>query len=114
MQTRQSDSSASLTLNYLSKDGEEGYPGNLKVAVTYTLTDDNELVIDYSAETDKATPVNLTNHSYFNLTGDVSKNILDHTLQVNADKYTPVDKGFNSNRRIESSSWWSFRFFTTT
>ncbi len=87
------DSSASITFSYLSKDGEEGYPGNLTIAVVYTLTDDNELLIDYTAETDKTTPVNLTNHSYFNLTGDVNNSILNHDLQVNADKYTPVDAG---------------------
>ncbi|HOZ76392.1 MAG TPA: aldose epimerase family protein [Ferruginibacter sp.] len=87
------DGSASVTMNYLSKDGEEGYPGNLQVAVTFTLTDDNELLIGYYAETDKATVVNLTNHSYFNLTGDVASSILDHTLQIYADNYTPVENG---------------------
>ena len=81
----------SLTLQYLSKDGEEGYPGNLKVSVQFTLSDDNELTIDYNAETDKATPVNLTNHSYWNLTGDVKNTILNHSLKIDADKYTPVD-----------------------
>ena len=86
-----STDNASLTLNYLSKDGEEGYPGNLKTTVKYTLTDDDELLIQYDAETDKATPVNLTNHSYFNLTGDVNNTILDHVLWIDADRYTPVD-----------------------
>ena len=86
-----SSDNTSLTLNYLSKDGEEGFPGNLKVTVTYTLTDDDELLIQYDAETDKATPVNLTNHSYFNLTGDVSNTILNHTVWIDADKFTPVD-----------------------
>lgn len=81
----------SLTLKYRSKDGEEGYPGNLDVTVTYTLTDNNELKIEYTAQTDKATPVNLTNHSYFNLSGDAGNTILNHTLQVDADRYTPVD-----------------------
>jgi len=85
------DSIPSLTLTYLSKDGEEGYPGNLKVTVKYTLTDSDELKIEYSATTDKATPLNLTNHSYFNLSGDPTTPILDEEVQINASKYTPVD-----------------------
>jgi aldose 1-epimerase len=85
------DGKVSLSLTYLSKDGEEGYPGNLKVKVVYTLTDSDDLVMSYSGESDKTTIVNLTNHSYFNLSGDVSNTILNHELKVNADKYTPVD-----------------------
>jgi aldose 1-epimerase len=81
-----------IKLHYLSKDGEEGYPGNLDTYVTYTLTNDNELRIDYSATTDKATPVNLTHHSYFNLGGTSGKDILNHTLFIDADKYTVVDE----------------------
>lgn len=98
----QTTNPASLTLHYLSKDGEEGYPGNLKVNVTYTLTEANELNIEYNAETDKTTVVNLTNHSYFNLTGDASNTILNHTLQVNADKYTPVDNGLIPTGELKS------------
>jgi aldose 1-epimerase len=96
------DSIPSLTLKYLSEDGEEGYPGNLNVTVIYTLTNDDELKIEYNAETDKATPVNLTNHSYFNLSGDVSNTILNHRLMIDADNYTPVDSTLIPTGEIKS------------
>lgn len=83
-----------LTLIYSSKDGEEGYPGSLSSKVIYRLTKDNELKIRYEAETDKKTIVNLTQHSYFNLSGDPKTTILDHELKLNADGYLPVDETF--------------------
>lgn len=82
-----------LVLEYQSLDMEEGFPGNLDVKVTYSLTDDQAIVMEYEATTDKATPVNLTNHAFFNLNGEGSGEILDHQLQLHADKFTPVDSG---------------------
>lgn len=89
--TEETNTSASLKLSYLSADMEEGFPGNLKAIVTYTLNNDDSLDVLYEATTDKTTVVNLTQHSYFNLSGDFSTPILDHVLMLNADKLVPVD-----------------------
>jgi len=104
----------SLLLTYLSKDGEEGYPGNLKVEVTYTLTEDNEVRIEYKATTDKKTIVNLTQHTYFNLTGNVKGNILGHELMMASDRFLPVDSTLIPTGELKSVLGTPFDFNAST
>ena len=94
--------SDSVEFSYLSPDGKEGFPGNKKVTVRYTLTDKNEIIIDYNAVSDKKTAFNITNHAYFNLKGYQNGDILDHTLYVNADAFTPMSEEFLCTGEIRS------------
>lgn len=99
-----------LTLSYLAKDGEEGYPGNLDLQVSYHLTEKNELEVDYRATADQATPVNVTQHTYFNLKGEGEGDILGHELMLNASRYTPVDEGLIPTGELASVEGTPFDF----
>src|SRR5213075_2789814 len=105
---------AGVTFHYTSPDGEEGYPGTLAVRVTYTLTPRDELVVDYEATTDKATPVNLSQHTYWNLHGSTSGQILDHVLTLNASAFTPVDSTLIPTGEIAAVAGTPFDFRSGT
>ncbi len=109
---RYDESKNTIQLSYLAKDKEEGYPGNLEIKVTYTLTDQDSIIVDYQATTDKSTPVNLTQHTYFNLKGEGQGTILDHQLMLNANRYTPVDAGLIPTGEIPSVANTPFDFTT--
>ena len=103
-----------IALDYTSANGEEGYPGTVHATVTYTLTPDNRLIVDYAATTDKATPINLSQHSYWNLAGNAARDILGHVLTINADATTPVDSTLIPTGEIAPVQGTPFDFRTPT
>ncbi|MFL5617809.1 MAG: aldose epimerase family protein [Gemmatimonadaceae bacterium] len=109
-----SDSGVGIVLTHTSPDGDEGYPGTLRAKVTYTLTDHDELAIDYEATTDKATPVNLTNHSYWNLAGDGTRDILGHVLTLESSAIVPVDSTLIPTGKLMPVAGTPFDFRTPT
>jgi aldose 1-epimerase len=102
----------SITFSYLSKDGEEGFPGNLEIQVTYTLNEDNAISMDYVAKTDQATVLNICNHSYFNLAGNAKRDVLAHKIQLNAPFFIPIDKVLIPTGEIKSVTGGPFDFTT--
>lgn len=100
----------SITLSYLSVDGEEGFPGNLEIQVTYTLNEDNAISMDYLAKTDQATVLNICNHSYFNLSGNAKRDVLGHVIQLNAPHFIPVDKVLIPTGEVKSVKGGPFDF----
>ncbi len=113
-QAFQNQQGQGVTLDYTSPDGEEGYPGTLHARVTYTLTPDDRLIVDYHAVTDKATPVNLSQHTYWNLAGNAPRDILGHVLTINADAITPVDSTLIPTGEIAPVAGTPFDFRTPT